>query len=117
MQSTNLANPNRLLVVDDEPDIRAFHCDAAEEMGFSVAEAGNRDEFITAYTRFKPTVIVLDLAMPQADGVELLRELGERHCTIPVLIASGSDSRVLTTAQRVGRGYGLNIPAVLCPPV
>ena len=39
---------NRLLVIDDEPDIRAFHCDEAEEMGFTVAEAGDRDEFIAA---------------------------------------------------------------------
>lgn len=112
-----MTNPNRLLVIDDESAVRAFYRDAAEAMGYAVAEAGNRAEFIEVYASFRPTVIILDLAMPRTDGVEFLRDLGERQCSVPILIASGSDTRVLAAAQRVGRGYGLTIPQLLAKPV
>ncbi len=108
---------DRLLIVDDEPDVRALFRDIAEDLGFIVAEAGDQGEFLAAYDALDPTVILLDLTLPGADGVELLRDLAGRKCTTPILLASGKDARVLATAQRLGRMLGLVMQGVLQKPI
>lgn len=108
---------NRLLIVDDEPDVRALFGDVAEEMGYVAAQAGDHAEFVAAYDYLQPTVILLDLAMPGVDGIELLRELVMRNCSAPILLASGQSPRVLATAQRLGRRLGLKMGAVLQKPI
>lgn len=108
---------NRLLIVDDEPAIREYFRDVAEDMGYAVVEAGDRAEFVARYDQFMPTAVILDLSMPDADGVELLRELADRDCAASVLLASGQDKRVLATAQRVGENLGLSMEQALQKPI
>jgi len=112
-----MKNPNRALIIDDEPEIQEFFCDVAEEMGFDTGRAGDRNEFADAYARLDPSVILLDLTMPDTDGIELLRELSKLDCKAPIILASGKDERVLATAQRLGRMFGLNMKGVLQKPV
>ena len=66
---------------------------------------------------FQPTVVVLDLQMPGADGIELLRYLGERGSKAQVLVASGMDQRVLATAQQIGKAQGLAMLGALQKPI
>ena len=66
---------------------------------------------------FQPTVVVLDLQMPGADGIELLRYLGERGSKAQVLVASGMDQRVLATAQQIGTAQGLSMLGALQKPI
>ena len=66
---------------------------------------------------FQPTVVVLDLQMPGADGIELLRYLGERGSKAQVLVASGMDQRVLATAQQIGEAQGLQMLGALQKPI
>ncbi len=66
---------------------------------------------------FQPTVVVLDLQMPGADGIELLRYLGERGSKAQVLVASGMDQRVLATAQQIGKAQGLTMLGALQKPI
>lgn len=110
-------NPNRLLVVDDEPAIRELFRDVAEELGYLVQEAGGRGEFVDSVAPFCPSVIVLDLTLPDTDGVELIRELAARQCSSAILLVSGQDSRVLATTQRLGRMAGLTMHGTLQKPV
>ncbi len=110
-------NPNRLLVIDDEPDIRDFVKEVAEEMGFEVAEAESQAQVETALRSFSPSVIVLDLIMPEIDGVELLRFLAKKECRAHILLISGLDSKVLNTAQRLGSTLGLNMAGTLGKPM
>lgn len=112
-----MSNPNRVLIIDDEPRVREFFCDAAEEAGFDAYQAGNKSEFAAIYDRAEPTAILLDLTMPDTDGIEFLKELSERKCTAPIILASGKDERVLATAERLGRMFGLNMRGVLQKPV
>jgi EAL domain-containing protein (putative c-di-GMP-specific phosphodiesterase class I) len=110
-------HPNRLLVIDDEPDIRDFIKVVAEDIGFEVTEADNQVEFQAALQSFSPTVIVLDLMMPGVDGVELLRLLVKKGCRARILLISGLDPRVLNTANRLGSTLGLNMAATLHKPM
>ena len=66
---------------------------------------------------FQPTVVVLDLQMPGADGIELLRYLGERGSKAQMLVASGMDQRVLATAQQIGKAQGLQMLGALQKPI
>ena len=112
-----MSGHNRLLIVDDEPEIRTVFRDVAEQLGYVAAEAGDHGEFADLYDRFEPTVILLDLTLPGTDGIALLRDLATRSCTATILLASGQSGRVLATAERLGRLFGLTMQAVLRKPV
>jgi FOG: EAL domain len=108
---------NKLLVIDDQPDLCEFISEAARCMGFDAVAVTEPDAFRRAVEEFQPTVVVLDLQMPGSDGIELLRFLGERGSKAQVLVASGMDQRVLATAQQLGRSQGLNMLGALQKPI
>ena len=108
---------NKLLVIDDQPDLCEFISEAAMGLGFEARAVTEPDAFRRAVQEFQPTVVVLDLQMPGADGIELLRYLGERGSKAFVLVASGMDQRVLATAQQIGRAQGLSMLAALQKPI
>lgn len=108
---------NRLLVIDDQPDLCEFIAEAAQGMGFDVRAVTEPDLFRRACLDFKPTVVVLDLQMPGADGIELLRYLASQGSRANVLVASGMDQRVLATAEQVGRVHGLSMLGALQKPI
>lgn len=110
-------NPNRLLVIDDEPDIGKFIGMVAEELDLEVVVTSNSDEFWNAYRVFDPSIIVLDLLMPEVDGVELLRMLAKCRCQAHIMVASGADTKVLATARLLGVDHGLNMLGTLRKPV
>ena len=117
MANDPAVNNNRLLIIDDDPDIREVFRTVAESIDYQVAEADSQSEFTEAYELFQPTAILLDLSMPKVDGVEILRDLAQRSCHAPILLASGQEERVLLTVQRLGRMLGLKMPGVLQKPV
>jgi EAL domain-containing protein (putative c-di-GMP-specific phosphodiesterase class I) len=108
---------NRLLVIDDQPDLCEFITEAASALGFDAHAVSEPHAFRDACETLKPTVVVLDLQMPGADGIELLRYLADHGCKAHVLLASGMDQRVLATAQQVGRSQGLNMLGALQKPI
>ncbi len=69
------------------------------------------------YRELRPDAVTIDLAMPQVDGIELLRFLAEEKCTAPVIIVSGFDRRVLESSMRLGNALGLNMVGPLEKPV
>ena len=108
---------NRLLVIDDEPDLAAFVAEVAGDLGFETRALSDPEAFVSELPRFNPTVIVLDLQMPRKDGIEILRLLSEQCCAADLLLVSGMDSRVLTTAAQLGRSLDLSIAAALTKPL
>lgn len=109
---------NRLLVMDDDPDVGEFYAQVGSDLGYEVLKLTDPLEFDAAVRRFRPTVIMLDLQMPGRDGIELLRDLSVVEDQQPkVLIASGLDSRVLTTASELGLSMGVHVEGAFCKPV
>ena len=108
---------NRLLIIDDEPDLRSLLRIFAETYGYAVSEGGAGDDTLELFDEVDPTVIFLDLSMPERDGMEMLSELAQRNCASPIVLVSGASDRLLAAAKRVGRELGLKVPYVLSKPV
>lgn len=107
----------RLLIVDDEPAIGRLVKRVAEGCGYTVTATDDSEHFLDELIAIDPDVIVLDLSLPQLDGVELLRFLAASKCRAKILILSGFDARVLETTGRLGSERGLAIAGTLSKPL
>jgi two-component system KDP operon response regulator KdpE len=76
-----------ILVVDDEKPIRRYLRTVLASQGYSVSEAVNGNEALTMTTKMHPDLIVLDLGLPDMDGIEVIRHLREWTKT-PIIILS-----------------------------
>ena len=112
-----MPNLPRLLLIDDEPALADYMAAAAQMTGYAPTVASDQASFIRAFGEAKPEVVVLDLGMPNTDGVEFLRFLSEHDYAGPVLIVSGFDRRVLESAFRLGTELGLQMAGPLEKPV
>ena len=85
------ATPKRILVVDDEADVRNYLKTALEDAGFQVETANDGLEALEAVRRAPPDLISLDLVMPRHSGAKFYRELHRDKALshIPVLIVTG----------------------------
>ena len=106
----------RLLVVDDEASICDFVRQVAEGMGFTVVTAVTHDQFQSAYAEFQPTAVLLDLVMPDVDGIALLGILADANCQAKIMIMSGYHPELLKSGFRLGDGYRLDVKGTLRKP-
>ncbi len=83
----------RVLVVDDEISIQRFLRVALNGQGFVVSEVGNGQDALQALIRERPDLVILDLGLPDMDGVEVTRRLRE-WSQVPVIILSVRDQEV-----------------------
>jgi DNA-binding response OmpR family regulator len=98
----------RVLVIDDDPDILLLCRLNLGSAGMDVLEARGGEEGIAASLAELPDVIVLDLMMPQVDGIEVLRRLKAepQTSTIPVVVIT---AKVLGDDQDLTRALGADI--------
>jgi two-component system KDP operon response regulator KdpE len=82
-----MTDPARILVTDDEAPIRRFLRVALEAEGHVVIEAATAREAIAAAARETPALVILDLGLPDADGITVIREI-RGWTQVPVLILS-----------------------------
>jgi two-component system nitrogen regulation response regulator NtrX len=97
-------NISRILVVDDEPDIRRLVCEILEDEGYQVAMAENASEARELKKINDPNLILLDIWMPDSDGITLLKEwVVEDEALCPVVMMSGHGSvEAAVEATRLG---------------
>jgi len=86
-----MAEPKKILVVDDEPDMVIFLSTFLADEGFEVATAYDGKEALALARSEKPDLITLDITMPGMSGVEVLTELRRdpELKEIPVIIITG----------------------------
>jgi CheY-like chemotaxis protein len=78
-----------ILVIDDEADIRALLAQVLEREGHEVTTAGDGSEALEAVNSGKHDIAMVDLFMPEIDGLELIPKLCERDPDIRIIAMSG----------------------------
>jgi DNA-binding response OmpR family regulator len=88
MSPGNQADPTKILVVDDEADVRTIISDALKREGYSVVECGDGRSALALLNCGGIDLVVLDLGLPSISGLDILREV-RRTRELPVIILSG----------------------------
>ena len=79
----------RILVVDDDPIVRALYACVLQEAGAAIVSSGLASEALQLIDGQAPDAVVTDLMMPERDGIWLLKELAARLPDVPVIAVSG----------------------------
>ena len=77
---------SRLLVVEDEQHQRELYAMELEDEGYEVDQAGNGREAVDLVKKNKYDLVVLDIQMPEMDGIEALGKILSRDKKIPIII-------------------------------
>ena len=94
-----------ILVVDDDRLIRTMLRDSLQQQGFAVAEVPNGIEALAAYERLRPSLVLLDLHMPDPDGFSVCRSIRDRHPSDPtpiLVVTADGDPVALDRAYAAG---------------
>ena len=82
----------KIIVAEDEADIRALYKKVLRQNGYDVLEASDGQEVLDILDRTQADLIVSDIMMPRMDGYELVAALREHQYTIPILLITAKDS-------------------------
>jgi EAL domain-containing protein (putative c-di-GMP-specific phosphodiesterase class I)/DNA-binding CsgD family transcriptional regulator len=107
----------RVLIFDDDEAIGRLVVRVATASGLEATAVSDADAFKQGLQTDPPQVIVLDLQLAGTDGVEQMRLLASQQYTGALVLMSGYDTRVLATAQSVGKNLGLKVDRVLEKPL
>jgi len=78
----------KILVVDDEANIRELYREELEDMGYEVTAVADGAEALAVIDTTKFDLVTLDMRMPDIDGIETLRKMKEKDSTLPVVICT-----------------------------
>ncbi len=86
-----MANAKRILIIDDEPDERTYLSTLLEDNGYVTEVAKDGNEGIEKAKTNPPSLITLDITMPEKSGVKFYREVRKEPelCRIPIIVVTG----------------------------
>ena len=113
MNETEKAN---VLVIDDDPDICSIIVEIAEDLGCNAQSSAEKKDILLKIKQSWDCVIV-DLTMPDLDGIEVLRLLAQQDCRAPIILISGFSKGMLISARKLGEIRGLTIAETLTKPI
>jgi hemerythrin-like metal-binding protein len=110
-----LSGQPKLRILDDELGIGQLICNVANGMGFDTQSYQRASQFYADYDE-NIDAIILDLHMPDIDGIEVIRNLAQRNCQASIILISGFDGSVLHSAEELAREHKLNLKGSLTKP-
>ncbi|MCF8052950.1 MAG: response regulator [Desulfobacterales bacterium] len=98
----------KVLVVDDDPDVRLFTVTVLEQHGYTPLEATNGEEGKQMIKDAAPDLVILDVLMPRESGVRLYREIktDKKLRDLPVVILSGIAEKSFLRSQKALTEFG-----------
>ncbi|EAI5148552.1 response regulator transcription factor [Campylobacter jejuni] len=101
-----------ILVVEDEIKTRESLINVLSERFSKVIEAQNGDEGLKKFKKFKPDLVITDIAMPIMDGLDMAREIKEISDDVPIVVLSAYSEK-----ERLLRSIDIGIDKYLIKPV
>jgi DNA-binding NtrC family response regulator len=103
MSAKAAASPTRILVADDDEDVRQLFVKKLRSAGYKVSEAGSGHGTLDALRKSRFQLLVLDLEMPDLDGFQVLKAARKNWPHLRVLVVSGyMDGALLGAAECLG---------------
>lgn len=98
----------KVLIVDDDPDVRLFNATVVEESGYIPVEAENGEEGLKMVKEEAPDLVILDVLMPRQSGIRLYRELKTDKSlrNVKVIMLSGVAKRTFMRSQKALTEFG-----------
>jgi len=112
-----MMSTKRLLIVDDEPDFGEFVRQVAQRLDYEVKVAISSRTFQQTYVDFQPTLIILDMVMPDMDGNEVLLWLLQQGYSAGLIITTGYSPDYAQEAKTLAEFNGLQRVSTLTKPV
>ncbi|QIB67048.1 GGDEF/EAL domain-containing response regulator [Kineobactrum salinum] len=106
----------RLLTLDDDADVNVTVCLIAQQIGFEARSTTEPAEFFRLLACWSPSHIIVDLVMPNIDGIEIIKRLPDYNTPAALIITSGLGSRVVEAAARAATESGLEVAGLLPKP-
>ena len=93
----------KVLIIDDDNNLRSIVKDVLKTEGFITLEAADGPDGIKTFKANRPDVVLLDLKMPEMDGLEVMQELGRINPKVPIIMLTGfGDIPTAVEAMRCG---------------
>ncbi len=109
---------NNIYIIDDEKAMSELLQLYLEEMDMDAKTyTSGLDFFNENQTIDKNSLIILDLKMPEMDGVEVIRLLAQKELTASLILVSGYDTGVLHSAEQLAQAHHLNVIGSLVKPI
>jgi len=96
------SRPTSILVVDDEPQIRRFLRTSLAAQDYEVLEAENGLDALESARRHKPDLMILDLGLPDIDGIEVITQLRAQSALPIIVLSSRDDEHIKVKALDLG---------------
>lgn len=106
-----------MIVVDDEADFAEFVATVATGLGFEVRIAGSGEALRSLYAAQLPDIVMLDIVMPDEDGIEIARWLQQAGFKGGLILISGHNPLYLKMAAILREVAGASAPTILRKPV
>jgi CheY-like chemotaxis protein len=110
------AEQGRLLIVEDEEAFARFLARIATGLGYAVRAVATGRDFDFQLADWQPTVLFLDVFMPDRDGLEILGVLQQQAYQGQIVMMSGADSLYLNMAASSAKARGLRLAGILPKP-
>jgi CheY-like chemotaxis protein len=101
-----MSDGTRVLIIDDEPEFSRFVERVASGLGYNAVVTASAEAFQAAYRKAAPDIIVLDIVMPDQDGIELVQWLIGQGCRARILIISGYGPGFADAARTIAEVKG-----------
>ena len=95
--------PGKILVIDDDPEVRMATRDFLSSKGYEVAAAEGGREALRLLAASPADVVLLDVAMPDMDGMETLKRIVSAHPNMPVImVTANADIEITSKVLQLG---------------